>query len=182
MAEFNDGSSIVASPVNIVFPQYLTNDVADQYFYNRLKSDVWFQSTEQDKTAALVQSTRAIDNLNFLGVKYNLTQELAFPRWQPPEYVNCQPVVNNSQLPPPIPQDILIACCENAIVLLDDFDFEIEIAALNNTASIYAGVRETYERTLAVSHLRHGIASSVAWIYIKPWLNDTFSFTLSRVN
>lgn len=165
---------------NFVLPQYLPNDVADQYFYSRLKSDVWFEASEQEKTAALVQSTRAIDHLNFLGVKYDPNQALAFPRWQPPTYENCQPVVNNS--PPTIPQDILIACCENAIVLLDDFDFEIEIAALNNTASIYAGVRETYERTLAVSHLRHGIASSVAWIYIKPWLNDTFSFTLSRVN
>lgn len=162
---------------NIVFPQYLANDVADQYFYNRLNSDVWLNASELDKTAALMQSTRAIDNLNFLGVKFDASQSLAFPRWQPDLYSDA-----NSPVTPVIPQDILIACCENAIVLLDGFDFEIEMAGLNNNAVIFAGVRETYDRQLAVSHLRHGIASALAWTYLKPWLNDTLSFTLSRVN
>lgn len=198
MPTFNDGS-IVASPVGLTFPQYLTNDVADSYFYARLNSDVWLNACERDKTAALIQSTRAIDNLNFLGVKFDMNQPLQFPRWQPdalassgfPPYWNggfyfenpppYSPIVLPTIIPG-IPPEILMACCENAIVLLDDFDFEVELASLNVSTSQYATIRDTYDRTLAVTHLRHGIASSQAWIMLKPWLADTNTFTLSRVN
>lgn len=199
MADFNDGS-IVAAPVGITFPQYLTVDFADSYFYQRLNSDLWLQATASDRNAALIQSTRAIDNLNYLGVKWKPDQLLQFPRWQPPVYESsAQPPFynggyyyqnNNPYIPiteppavsPGIPQDILMACCENAIVLLSGFDFELEIQGLYNTSDVYAGVRTTYDRNLAVSHLRAGIASSVAWNFIRPWLADTSSFNISRVS
>jgi len=81
-----------------------------------------------------------------------------------------------------VPQAILIACCENAIALLDGFDFEIEIKNLSTVKSEYAAIRETYDRTLAMNQLRSGIASAKAWTLLKPWFADTLTFTISRAN
>lgn len=181
------------------FPQYLSAQTADSYFYSRLNSDVWLQSTEQEKNAALIQSTRAIDNLNFVGTKVDMAQPCQFPRVQPPPYAtsalppwlwggyyydNQEPFtpITPPKVIPGIPQEILIACCENAITLLDGFDIELELKSLYVTSDVYAGVRTTYDRNIAVTHLVAGIASSVAWKYLTPWLADAKSFIFSRAN
>ena len=197
MSEYTDDNQVFAQQTDFIFPQYLSVTTADQYFYQRLNSDAWLNASEADKNASLVQSTRAIDLLNFVGVKCHPDQILEFPRWQPrmsdeqllyqnrAAWLHYQDEPVQQTVPrknPGIPQDILIACCENAVVLLGGFDFEMELSLLNTQATNYGAVRETYDRTLVETHLRSGIASGLAWQRLKPWLADTQSFTFSRVN
>jgi hypothetical protein len=192
------GPKITSSNFN--FSQYLTVNEAMEYFCQRLNSNVWYNSSLSNQNAALIQSTTAIDNLNYLGTKLDPNQVNEFPRWQPspstqaglpawwnggfyfslpaPPYTPVtEPIVT-----PVVPQEILIAVCENAIVLLDGFDFELEIKNLYTIKSEYAAIRETYDRTIAVTQLRSGIASARAWTLLQPWLADTKSFTISRAN
>lgn len=144
---------------------YLTVDAAQSYFDVRLHSDAWDDASLSDKTKALATATRAIDRLNFIRYKAVDSQLNEFPR------------VDDTT----VPQDILNACCEEAITLLDGADPEFEMAALHSTQSGYSSVRDTYDRNLAVEHVRAGIMSPIAWNYLKPWLFDSQSISFVRV-
>ena len=111
-------------------------------------------------------ATEAIDRLNYLGEKTDSSQANQFPR-------DADTVV---------PDDIKIACAEIAIMLLDGFDVELELEQLKMVSQGYANVRSTYDRTTPPPHIVAGIASSVAWRYIKPYLRDVNSFLINRVS
>lgn len=145
---------------------YLAAADAQSYFNSRLNSSVWDDAVEADQEKALIMATRAIDQLNFIGCKSESTQLLEFPR-------------NNETT---VPDAILVAACEIAIVLLDGFDIELELENLTSTSKKYAAVSDTYDRSIAVEHLKAGIPSQIAWIYLKPYLVDPNYLNLSRVN
>lgn len=145
---------------------YCTPELAGMYFASRLNSDPWDDATDDDKLKALITATRKIDTLNFEGVKTVADHEMEFPR-------------DGSTI---VPEGIIIACCEIALVLLDGVDPEQEMAALNTSSQSFASVRETYSRTFAAEHLRAGIPSAIAWNHLLPFLHDECQLTLSRVS
>jgi len=145
---------------------YGSIEEADDYFGERLNTDVWAASNDTDKFKALAMATRAIDRLNFMGSKADPTQELQFPRGVDTD----------------VPGDILTATYECAIAFLDGFDPNIEIENLAITHQGVAEVRNTYDRTFALQHIRAGIPSATAWTYLKPYLRDPNYFNMSRVN
>jgi len=144
---------------------YIDVGDAETYFQTRLDTDPWDNADNAKRTIALSQSTRAIEQLDFYGVKTSSTQELAFPR--------------NGETT--IPDDIKIACCENALALLDGIDIESEIRSLVVTNSSFAGTRTAYDRSFVLEHLRAGIASGTAWRHLLPYLNDPYEMKLTRV-
>src|ERR1019366_5290777 len=153
----------------IPVPQYIGVSDADDYFTTRLRSTSWFLASQSDKQAALVTATRAIDQLNFVGIKANDTQQLAFPRLG----LGVSDTVNNFTFTNvTVPKEILIACCEEAIVRLDDIDPEFEIGNLRLTSTGYGTVRETYSRAHVSEAVIAGIMSLVAWNFLIPWLAD----------
>ena len=107
-----------------------------------------------------------IDNLNFRGKKNSSTQLLQFPR-------GTDTVV---------PTDIKIACYEIALRLLDGFDPDFEAENLGSINQGIAGLRDTYDRSFVLDHLRAGIPSPRAWALLKPYLVDPQTILLSRVN
>ena len=143
-------------------------DIADgdTYFNTRLNSESWDNASDSDKTAALTMATEAIDKLNYLGEMTESDQANQFPR-------DADTVV---------PDDIGKASAEIALMLLDGFDMELEFEQLNMVSQGYANVRSTYDRTTPPPHIVAGIASSVAWRYLKPYLRDVNSLSINRVS
>ena len=141
----------------------------DAYFAARLHTTAWFDSTSDQKLAALVQSTAAFNRLQFQGRKYQCDQVNEWPR-----LIAGQPI-------PCMPTDIQDACCENAIRLLDGFDIEIERRDMNVTARGYSSVRTSYNTNFPSAYIAAGISSSVAWDLLMPWFNDFGVIGVKRV-
>lgn len=154
---------------------YISVDDAEDYFDERYGVDAWDDATDADKLKALVQSTRAIDRLNFAGSKTNIynhlilkqplqDQELEFPR-------------NSSTL---VPDEIKFACCECALAFLDGVSIEDEIQRLITSSKNFSGMNESLNTTFTLEYLKAGIPSVVAWNYLLPFLQDPQQIELSR--
>jgi hypothetical protein len=150
----------------LVLNSYGSLEKADIYFDNRLRSTAWKESTVQERKSALVEATDLIDNLNFIGSKHAPSQFHQFPRNTDTE----------------TPWVIEKACYEIALKLLEGFDPDMETDNLSASAQGFSSVRETYDRTFVLSHLRAGIPSSKAWELLKPWLSEKRSLKIRRVD
>jgi hypothetical protein len=145
---------------------YMTEEEATAYFLTRLNSEAYDVATTADRLAALTMATESIDRLNYLGAITESDQANQFPR-------DADTVV---------PDDIKKASAEIALMLLDGFDMELEFEQLNMVSQGYANVRSTYDRTTPPPHIVAGIASSVAWRYLKPYLRDVNTLSINRVS
>lgn len=143
---------------------YITVADATTYFADRLGTDAWDDATDTDKLKALKQSTRAIDRLNFRGVKTDSTQELEFPRYDATT----------------IPSAIQYACAENALSLLDGVDPAAERDDIAVRAHSIGSARTAMDRSFVPEHIQAGIASSMAWDLLKPYVRDPREIDLYR--
>ena len=139
---------------------------ADNYFLQKLEVDAWEDSTINKRERALSTATKAIDRLNFEGIKADSLQDLQFPR--------------NDDLV--IPLDIEYACYELALAFLDGVNVEQEAQTIGVMSESYSGVRTTYDGDYVNEHIRAGIPSITAWEYLKPFLRDPRLMRISRVN
>lgn len=137
---------------------------ADAYLGDRLGTDWWFESTIEDRNKALIMATRAIDRLNFAGVKADVAQELQFPR-------------GNDTV---VPEGIELACFEIAFQYICGTTIEDEIKGFGVDSFQISGARSSMTSQYAPEHLRAGIVSAEAWMYLRPFLRDPYCFSLSR--
>jgi len=145
---------------------YSTVLEADIYFSNRLNTSVWDDSTETEKTKALIMGTQIIDRLNYKGDKTVDTQTAQFPRGGDTD----------------VPDDIKYANDEIALALLDGVDPELEYENLFMTSQGYSNVRSTYNREIMPGHVVAGAPSVTAWRYLQPYVRDNAYFDISRVS
>lgn len=145
---------------------YLTSEEAQEYFDGRLNTEVWEDATEENKEKALTMATRILNRLNYLGDKTDSAQENQFPRFADSV----------------IPQNILDACCEIALALLDGVDPELEYENLLMVQQSFDVVKTTYDRSMVQEHIIAGVPSIVAWRLIRPYLRDFKTIDLSRVS
>ena len=147
---------------------YITIDDADTYFSERLRTSAWDNTSDSggDKLKALLEATRMIDRLNFAGTKTSSTQENEFPR--------------NDETTVPI--DIQYACAEIAIKLLDGIDPDMEVENLMMSAQGISTLKTTYNRSSVQENVMAGIPSMRAWMFLKPYLIDPETITISRVS
>lgn len=145
-------------------PFYGTLSLADSYFQYKLNSDPWDNASEIERKSALVEATRAIDRLYFIGTKLDENQVLEFPR----------------DFQTAVPREIEHACFEIALKLLDGIDPDTERDNLSATNRGFGQVRVNYDRGFAPSHLVNGIASASAWNLLVPFLNDPNEITIRR--
>ncbi len=146
-------------------PIYGSTDGGDTYFTTRLDSDDWDEATDSDKLAALTMATESIDNLNYIG---DLTDE---------NQVNQFPRGTDSS----VPDEIITATYDIAIILLSGFDIEIETENLWLKERRYAQAKSTYDTSIASPYILAGIASSTAWRKLVPYLRDPSDIRLNRV-
>lgn len=142
---------------------YADRTYGDSYFADRYPSTVWDNATDANKDKALATATRLIDNLNFAGDKYLSTQDNEFPRGDDTT----------------VPSKIKDACCEIAYALLDGADPELEMQSVGLESVGFAKV--SLDKNFTPEHLKHGIVSARAWIYLRPYLRDPNTVTLSRI-
>lgn len=86
----------------------------DTYFDNRLNASAWTGASADDKTRALLQATRWLDNQEFQGVKVAEAQALKWPRYWADDDSGYE---YESDV---IPQIIIDAMFELALRLLND--------------------------------------------------------------
>jgi hypothetical protein len=172
--------------------QYATLQEAAEYLATRLHSGAWNTYPASDRTAALITASKAISRLSFAGEKNaayeyrqtagftgcitaeqeaevqaaGATQELEFPRGGDTE----------------IPEDIKIACIEEAFDLLSGKDPQTEFENLATVSQGFASVRVTLDRSYNQDHLLNGLVSLRAWNYLRPYLREPSDFKLRRVS
>lgn len=151
---------------------YLIAQDADLFFQKRLKAELWFESSYEDRNKALIQATFLIDNLNFAGDIAEVGQVLQFPRAN---------TFQNSTKDVEIPVEIKNACCLIALKLLDGVDIDLEIKNLSMTQSKFHQVTANYDRNWVPEHLQAGIPSAEAWFLLKPFLRSINSVSLIRL-
>lgn len=145
---------------------YLTPVEADLIFAERLHAEEWDNASVEDQTKALIMATLAVDRLNFRGYKVDEAQERQFPRGTDTD----------------VPDDILRACCEIALKLLEDWDPDMEFTDLTINHHQFSFVRNTQDRSFAQEHVVAGIVSPTAWKLLLPYLRDASSVSVVRGN
>lgn len=151
---------------------YLSITDAQTYFNGKLNTDAWDDATTADQTKSLIQASTQIDSLNYKGdylVRSDpingtgTTQEHEFPR---------------DYQPTGVPLEVLYACCEIALWLLDGGDPEQEVASGFSASQSYAEVRESYNGTNMAA--RCGMPTA-AFNFLMPHLRDPRSLCLTHV-
>jgi hypothetical protein len=163
---------------------YATTTEADAYFDTRLHSQLWEGASPSDKTKALAQATRAIDRLRFIGQRHSVyltiqngnTDSVAIA-----QAVAEQPLEFPRDADEEVPEDIKIACYEEAFTLLDGKDPDAELEDLPVVSQGYSSVRVTVDRSFVQEHLNAGIVSPRAWRYLKPYIAEAREVRLNRV-
>jgi len=139
---------------------------ADTYFTTRLPSEEWDVASVGDKTKALATATRLIDQLNFKGVKADPGQENAFPRDEGTV----------------VPQPIIDACFEVAYALLEGRNPEYDFENINVIGSGIGASRLTKDIDNVPLNVIHNIPSTIAWNYLRPYLNNSLTLRLERLS
>lgn len=186
-------------PIQPVYPvdaplthyAYCDIEIAQGYFDTRLRSEPWDRATEKDKWKALLDSTRRIDRLNFAGLR-TWDWRLRMATQSDTGTLTINNILRPSEPQQPlefprngdkdVPPEIIYACCEIALALLDGVDPEMEMQSLPSIHQGFAAVRETYDPATVRIAYRHGIPSYTAWNYLYPFLADPGEIIFRRVN
>lgn len=118
---------------------YVTLAEADTYLDSRLNSVAWVANAD-DKTRALLEATRRMNELNWMGNRVTVTQRLAWPRWGVNKVDSAafaggyHSFYGNPYLTTEIPQPVKDAQCEWALALLEGFTGNPDAAMESFTA------------------------------------------------
>lgn len=141
---------------------------ADTYFETRLDASAWNDETDNSrKEAALITATQRIDRLQFVDDKTDEDQDYEFPRGEDETET---------------PEEIITACYEEALALLDGCDITKEIASLNLSGSTLGRSSMSMNTSFIPEYFANGIASALAWQYLRPFLRDPRSILVHRVS
>lgn len=143
---------------------YATVSEAQNYFDEVLNTESWDAADTATRNKALKTATRLINTLNYIGSKADAAQENAFPR-------------NDDTT---VPTDIVNACCEITLSLLDGVKPGEEIEALMVDKIRIGETTTEYNRENIPIWILAGIPNSTAWAYLKPYLRDWTSVELHR--
>ncbi len=172
--------------------QYATLQEAADYLATRLHSGSWNTYPPGERNAALITASRAISRLSFAGEKaaaYDYRQTAGFDGCLTAEQeaeVNSAGADQELEFPrgtdSEIPEDIKIACIEEAFDLIGGKDPQTEFENLATVSQGFASVRVTLDRSYNQDHLLNGLVSLRAWNYLRPYLREPNDFKLRRVS
>lgn len=101
---------------------------AELYFADRLNTTAWDGATAGDKSASLIQATKAIEAMKFLGTRYDSTQKLSFPR----DGIYVDGILMDATV---VPENVKEAVCEYAILMLqEDYTAPDDLEAFSEVA------------------------------------------------
>jgi phosphoglycolate phosphatase-like HAD superfamily hydrolase len=125
---------------------------ADDYFKIRIHAEEWFENDHETRAKALHTAQEAIFKLIFIDESYKTKPEVEK------------------------------AVFEEAFERIKGRDPQLEYEKLFKRSEGYSSIRVTYDRVHAPEHVALGIVSTVAWQYLKPYLDRGGSVILHRVD
>lgn len=128
------------------YESYLSVAEGDEYFGGRLGSSAWTGASTDDKGRALITATRWLDRKIWQGDKTSALQALQFPRTG----LTCNGEDVDSAS---VPQALLDACAELALLLLNDATAQEKNDSGSNVQRLRAGSAEIefFRPTLGIS-------------------------------
>lgn len=135
------------------------------FFSRRLRAQDWEGATLANKRKALYQSTKLIDNLNFIGEKTDETQKLQFPRG------------GDTEVPPRIVEATYLIAAK---LLSGKFDPDLELGESRLTRSRFGSQVEIEQDAIAHPHIMSGIPTVEAWRLLAPYLVNYTAIQLIR--
>lgn len=159
-------ANLVDGADNDTNPEYY-GSIADGnlFFSRRLDGSSWEQATNAKRRVALIQSTKLVDTLNFLGSQTDATQKLQFPRGGDTE----------------VPQRVVEATYLIATKLLSGrYDPDLELSESRLTRSRFGSGIEIEQDAIAHPHTMSGIPSIEAWRLLAPYLVNFTAIQLFR--
>jgi hypothetical protein len=136
---------------------YISYDDAQDYFANRLNSNIWDGATEVNRKKALVTATKRIDLIRFKGFVCAEDQPLQFPRYILPNYLSKHTYTDKINLVNINGQNVIYvditdavkeATCEEAISLLEfGNSAHLKNQALGITSMNFGGGSSSYAPT-----------------------------------
>lgn len=166
--------------ITVGINSYLDVIEADVYFNNRLASDTWANTNDDNKARALIMATKKIDRLAFKGTKADYKQKLQFPRALKTDYKHTPfshlDGTNKAYQPPPIivenvvSQSVKDAVCEETLALLENINNKrIKLQQQGVTSYSIGDLREVYSGKL------NKLLSLEALELLKPYLAGSVS-------
>lgn len=146
---------------------YIDLDDANTYIDTLLGTDTWDNTSDTDKSKALIAATRSIDRLLLKGSKVYVGQSLAFPRYN----------ISNYQLDyyqtniPDIPQNVIDATCEEALQILTEYNnpnIRVKMQQDGVKSIKFGDSTESYNGLGGVKRL----TSSKALLLMKPYISN----------
>lgn len=144
---------------------YVTEAEMTTYMATKFQHVAYDAANTDQRTRAMAEATRIIDQLNFAGEKYDEDQANEFPRG------------DDTTVPTPIKE----ATYEIAYALLDGYDPELEQEALGQVQAFFEQVRSKRDPTHVPEHVANGVPTATAWRLLKPFLRDPHNIRLFRV-
>ena len=164
--EFVMVSTAYAVASSTLLPVYGSVEKANNYFANRLHCQRWETFSNVEKFQSLVEGTRCIDKLNFVGSKSDATQPLQFPR-------------GTDTL---VPVHIEFACYEIGYALLKGVDPTTERENIFTKVQGYGMFRTEHRNDTVKPWIAAGVPSLDAWEYLMPYLLPRLELDLLRSN
>lgn len=144
---------------------YISVNTADTYFANQLNVSDWTGAVTGDKEKALIMATKAIEQLNFIGVKTDSSQTFEFPRGGDTS----------------IPQNIQDACAELALAFIKGVDEDLEYQSLGFLTEQMESMRISRNPTQIAEHIANGIPSIKAWRLLQPYMVDHKTIQIEKI-
>ncbi len=145
--------------------EYADYTYADAYFAERVGADDWTSFTTAQKTKALKHATRLIDRLDLVLEKTDESQDNEFPRGGETS----------------VPEEVLMACCEQALELLRGSLPEDEVKAAGVTSESVGDTSRSYGSGAAsMVGESSGLTSVAAAQLMRDWIEDPHEMTLVR--
>ena len=163
---------------------YVTPAEADDYLAQKLNASSWQAAPPANKQASLIEATKIINRLNFVGHKtvtyHALQQGLSKTELRAVDRQQALAFPRNGDTD--IPEDIKAACCECAFALINGIQPDQEqwsIATVSESVGPLS-IRSTYDRTRVAEWVIAGVPSPTAWALLKPFMRDPLACSIVR--
>lgn len=160
--------------VTVGTDSYVTVEEADAYIAEHfLPTDeqrkIW-EKAGNDKEIALRRACAALDSLMYRGVKYSISQTLAFPRYFGENYIRADGTIYFPNINPEVPRTVKAAQIEEALEIISPTEATEDKDIRNNPVQSYSigHLSETFEK-VAVGSLQFTLASVRAQELIRPY-------------
>lgn len=158
---------------------------ANNFFEQRLHTFAWDNSSADDRIKANNQAFEGINMFNYIGHKYPVQQALNADADASEATLQAAYLTQEGEFPrgdsTVVPVEIERAQFLWAYALLDGRVPSEDFEQLAVTSQAYGGVRQAYNRQIAMDHVAHLIPCPQAFNYLRPWFRNDWGFCLIKV-